>query len=64
MSYQKMIFNKLTLVAVVISVMYQIAMIGIYIGGYKYTADRPEDNKIIYVNQDGDKGKDITKAMK
>lgn len=64
MSYKKMIINKLTLIAIIISVIYQVAMIGIYIGGYKYTADRPEDNKIIYVNQDGDKGKDITKSMK
>lgn len=64
MSYKNMIINKLTLIAIIISVIYQVAMIGIYIGGYKYTADRPEDNKIIYVNQDGDKGKDITKSMK
>ncbi len=48
----------------VIAVIYHIAMIGIYIGGYKYTADRPEKNKIVYVNQDGDKGKAIVKSMK
>ncbi len=29
----------------VIAVIYQIAMIGIYIGGYKYTADRPEKTR-------------------
>lgn len=64
MTFKKIILNKLMLIAMVIAVVYQIAMIGIYIGGYKYTADRPEKNKIIYVNQDGDKGKAIVKSMK
>ncbi|MGT2833482.1 YhgE/Pip domain-containing protein [Streptococcus halotolerans] len=64
MTFKKIILNKLMLIAMVIAVVYQVAMIGIYIGGYKYTADRPENSKIIYVNQDGDKGKDIVKSMK
>lgn len=64
MTFKKIILNKLTLIAMVIAVIYQIAMIGIYIGGYKYTADRPEKNKIVYVNQDGDQGKAIVKSMK
>ncbi len=42
MTFKKIILNKLTLIAMVIAVIYQIAMIGIYIGGYKYTSDRPE----------------------
>lgn len=64
MTYKKIILNKLVLVALIISVVYQIAMIGIYIGGYKYTADRPEKNKIVYVNQDGDKGQEMVNSLK
>ncbi|MEQ9763586.1 ABC transporter permease [Streptococcus sp. ZJ151] len=64
MTFKKIVLNKLMLIAMIIAVVYQVAMIGIYIGGYKYTADRPEKSKIIYVNQDGNKGKDIVKSMK
>lgn len=63
MSYKKIIFNKLTLIALVVSVIYQIAMIGIYIGGYRYTADRMDQSNIIYVNQDGDAGDEIVKSI-
>lgn len=63
MSYKKIIFNKLTLVALVVSVIYQIAMIGIYIGGYRYTADRMDQSNIIYVNQDGDAGDEIVESI-
>lgn len=63
MSYKKIIFNKLTLVALVVSVIYQIAMIGIYIGGYRYTADRMDQSNIIYVNQDGDVGDEIVESI-
>lgn len=63
MSYKKIIFNKLTLVALVVSVIYQIAMIGIYIGGYRYTADRMDQSNIIYVNQDGEAGEEIVESI-
>lgn len=63
MSYKKIIFNKLTLVALVVSIIYQIAMIGIYIGGYRYTADRMDQSNIIYVNQDGEAGDEIVESI-
>lgn len=63
MKIKNLIFNKFTLVAIFIAVFYQVVMIGIYIGGYKYTADRSNDNRIVYVNQDQAAGKKIVKQI-
>lgn len=59
MDVKKFIFNKMTLFAILFAMLYQIFMLGIYLGGYRYTANHPENATIVYVNNDGKNGAKI-----
>ncbi|MCD7132142.1 ABC transporter permease [Limosilactobacillus balticus] len=56
MDIKKFIFNKMTFFAILFAMLYQIFMIGIYIGGYRYTSEHTKNATIIYVNNDGQNG--------
>ena len=59
MDVKKFIFNKMTLFAVLFAMLYQVFMLGIYLGGYRYTANHTEDATVVYVNKDGKNGAKI-----
>lgn len=59
MDIKKFIFNKMTLFAILLAMLYQIFMLGIYLGGYRYTSNHTSDATIVYVNNDGENGAKI-----
>lgn len=63
MNLKKFIFNKMTLMAFVLAVLYQFFMLGIYLGGYKYTAKNMDNSTIVYVNHDGKSGQTLIKSL-
>jgi hypothetical protein len=63
MNIKKFIFNKMTIMALILASLYQVFMLGIYLSGYKYSASHTDKATVVYVNNDGKTGATLIDSL-
>lgn len=63
MGFKKFVFNKMTVMAIIMATLYQVFMLGIYLTGYKYTDSHADNATIVYVNSDGKSGSKMVDSL-